>query len=100
MRLGLNLNDVNDAYLGFARQLGVTDIMAHRPAAEGDGYYDFMGLLRLRTQIESAGLRFAGIGNLRRDWRTVHGLADGQAAIQVSAQSDLSRGWCGANKVQ
>jgi mannonate dehydratase len=68
VRLGINLNRIDEANLQFAKQLGVTDVMAHRPDAEGHGYYDYMGLLSLRTRIESAGLRLAAIGNLRRDW--------------------------------
>jgi mannonate dehydratase len=76
MRLGINLGQIDEGGLSFAEQLGVTDIIANRPAAEGDGHYDYVGLLQIRTRIEAAGLRLAAIGNLRRDWleKAIYGL--------------------------
>lgn len=97
MRLGINLGEFNEADLQFAKQLGVTDVLAHRPAAEGDGYYDFIGLLRLRTRVESAGLRFAGIGNLRRDWmeKAVFGLPGQEEQIDNFCKTVSNAGKAG-----
>jgi mannonate dehydratase len=97
MRLGINFGDFQEGDLQFARQLGVTDVLAHRPAAEGDGYYDFIGLLRLRTRIEAAGLRFAGIGNLRRDWleKAIYGLPGADEQIANFCQTVRNAGKAG-----
>ena len=97
MLLGINLNRIDEPDLLFAKQLGVTDVLVHRPDAEGDGYYDFMGLLKLRTQVESAGLRFAGIGNLRRDWmeKAVFGLPGWEAQIDNFCRTVSNAGKAG-----
>lgn len=98
MRLGINLRgDFDEADLQFAKQLGVTDVLVHRPDAEGDTHYDFVGLLRIRTRIESAGLRFAGIGNLRRDWveKVVYGLPGWEEQIDNFCQTVSNAGKAG-----
>lgn len=70
MRLALGVSgaQVTEENLEFARQLGVTDLVVQRPEVGGDGYYDFEGLVRLRTRIEAAGLRLAAIQNIPPPW--------------------------------
>ena len=68
MRLALGMRELSEENLTFARQLGVTDLVVPTPNVGGDGYYDFMGLLRLRTYIESVGLRLAAIQNIPKNW--------------------------------
>ena len=101
MRLGINLNRLDEPDLQFAKQMGVTDVLVHRPDAEGDGYYDFMGLLKLRTQVESAGLRFAGIGNLRRDWmeNAVFGMPGWEAQIDNFCRTVSNAGKAGVSVI-
>ena len=67
MKLGLGLYQINDHNLTFAKQLGVTHIIAWTPLPAGDGYWEFDALLRLRKQIESYGMEMAGIENLPRE---------------------------------
>jgi mannonate dehydratase len=50
--------------LTFAKQLGVTDIITGANSAPGKKFWDYQPLLRLRTRIETAGLRLAAIENL------------------------------------
>jgi len=55
---------LNDDNLIFAKQIGVTHIIAHAPLPVGEGYWDFLDLLRLRKYIEKFGLRLGVIENL------------------------------------
>jgi mannonate dehydratase len=62
------MRDVTEENLQFARQIGVTDLVLPLPDLDGGGYYDFLGLVNLRTRIEAAGLRFAAIQNVPAPW--------------------------------
>ncbi len=67
MQLGLGaINQVDDEWLQFARQLGVDNIIVHAPTPHlpGDKFWDFRDLLRLRTRIEAAGLKLYAIENM------------------------------------
>jgi mannonate dehydratase len=67
MKLGLGLYDCSDDNLTFAKQFGVTDIIAWTPLGIGEGYWQFDDLLRLRMKVESHGMRLAAIENLPRE---------------------------------
>ncbi|GIV78195.1 mannonate dehydratase [Litorilinea aerophila] len=71
MRPALGLHEITEESLQFAKQIGVTDIVAIRPtglvAADGP-YYDYARLVQLRSQIEAAGLRLSAIQNIPTEW--------------------------------
>jgi mannonate dehydratase len=60
-------NELTDDIIAFTKQLGITDIqfnMYHgSPHLPGDGRWEYMDLLRLRTRCEDAGLRLNAIEN-------------------------------------
>jgi len=62
------IHEPTEEKLMFARQLGATDIIVHTPELGGDGYWEFLPLLQLRTHVESVGLRLAAIENLPRSY--------------------------------
>ncbi|MCC6445996.1 MAG: mannonate dehydratase [Armatimonadetes bacterium] len=62
--LGLYPGILNDDHLKFARQIGVTHIVAWMPLPAGNGVWEFQDLLRLRCYIESFGLKLAALENL------------------------------------
>ncbi|MHB1295579.1 MAG: mannonate dehydratase [Anaerolineae bacterium] len=65
MQLGLGaIHELNDEFLQYACQLGVPNIILHSPDLPGAGYYDFAALVRLRTRVESAGLKLFAIENV------------------------------------
>lgn len=76
MKIGLNLypdkTHIPNFYgavldsnnLQFARQIGVTHIVARIPLPVGEGYWEFLDLLRLRKFVESYGLKLEAIENL------------------------------------
>jgi mannonate dehydratase len=70
MRLAEGMFRITEENLQFARQIGVTDIVAISPAVEApDGaYYDYERLVQLKTRIEGAGLRLAAIQNIPPSW--------------------------------
>lgn len=70
MKLAMNLDNVTEENLQFARQIGVTDLVVSRPAflAVEGAYYDFERTLQLRTQVEAAGLRLAAIQGVPGEW--------------------------------
>jgi mannonate dehydratase len=69
MKLGLGaIHEVTEEKLKFAKQFGVDHIVVHTPDLSGDGYWEFMDLLRLRTLVESAGLKLAAIENIPRSY--------------------------------
>jgi len=66
MRLAYGaISEVTEEKLLFAKQLGATDMIVHSPPLPGEGYYEFLPLLRLRTRVEAAGLCLAAIENVR-----------------------------------
>lgn len=67
MKLGLGIRQATDELLRYAKQLGVSHIIVHTPQLPGDGYWEFTDLLRLRTRIESFGLKMEAIENLPRN---------------------------------
>ncbi len=66
MKLGLGLypNLLTDDNLRFARQLGVTHIVAWMPLPAGRGFWELEDLLRLRSRVESFGLKLAAVENI------------------------------------
>ncbi|HEY64369.1 MAG TPA: TIM barrel protein [Caldilineae bacterium] len=70
MKLGLGLyaGMITDENLRFARQMGVTHIVAHLPGEETlpstrEGYWSYEDLRRLREFVESHGLKLEAIEN-------------------------------------
>ena len=77
MRLAFGaIREVTEEKLRFAAQIGVSDIIVASPSLPGDGCYEYLPLLNLRTQVESAGLKLAAIENLPWQWyfRAMFGL--------------------------
>ena len=69
MKVALGIySTVSEEHLTFAKQLGVNHIVMHQPSLGGDGYLEFLDLLRLRKRIESAGLTLAAIENIPRTY--------------------------------
>ncbi len=66
MQLGLGaFNEIDEEILQFAKQLGVPNLIVHTPRhLPGDGYWHFRDLLRMRTRVESMGLKLFGIDGL------------------------------------
>jgi len=78
MKIGLNLYPdtknlplsslkegiLNAQNLSFAKQLGVNHIVAWMPLPPGEGYWEFLDLLRLKKFVESYGLKLEAIENL------------------------------------
>jgi len=62
--LGLYPKMLTDDDLSFARQIGVTHIVAWMPLPAGNGFWDFQDLLQLKHHIESFGLKLAALENL------------------------------------
>jgi len=62
------IHEVTEEKLKFAKQLGVNDIVVRTPKWQGNGYWEFMDLLRLREKVESAGLRLVAIENMPRSY--------------------------------
>jgi len=73
MRLAVgSIYELTDDKLEFARQMGVKDVILHVPIHpslyNGPGYYEFMPLIKIKTKIESYGLRLHAIENIPRKW--------------------------------
>jgi mannonate dehydratase len=70
MRVAEGMSQITEENLQFAKQIGVTDIVAANPqvkAADGD-YWSYEGLTQLRTRIEAAGLELAALQNFPLSW--------------------------------
>ena len=68
MKVGLGaIHKPDDEVLQYAAQLGVGHVIVHSPELPGDGVWDFQHLLRMRTYVESFGLKLEAIENLPRD---------------------------------
>jgi mannonate dehydratase len=71
MKIGLPLcslkqaiNTYNDKSLQFAKQMGITHIISLWNLPVGEGYWEFIDLLRHKKHIESFGLKLGAIENL------------------------------------
>lgn len=97
MKLGLGLYECSDENLTFAKQLGVTDVVAWTPLPAGEGYWEFDDLLRLRMKIESHGLRMAAIENLPREHYDLirHGLPGRDEQIEKVSETIRNMGRVG-----
>jgi mannonate dehydratase len=73
----MNLDNVTEDNLQFARQIGVTHLVVSRPAhlAVERPIYDYERLVQLRTQVEAAGLTLVAIQGLPGEW--IHALRYG-----------------------
>lgn len=69
MDVGLKIiNKPTEEQLQFAKQLGVEKLVIELPEIPGDGYWEFLDLLRLKERIESEGLDLIAIENMPREW--------------------------------
>lgn len=69
MKLALGaIREPTDEILIFAKQLGAEYVVFNTPNIPGDGYWDFMTLLQLRTKVESFGLKLGAIENVPLSW--------------------------------
>lgn len=55
---------LSDEALRLATQVGISDIVAGRPAGDSGPVWDFMALLRMRQRVEAAGLRLSVIESI------------------------------------
>ena len=69
MKLGMDhMGQVTDEKLRFLSQMGVEGIMANPEVRDRQkGFYEYADLLRLRTRVESFGLKLASFGG-NADW--------------------------------
>ena len=68
MKLGLDARGgVDDELLAFGAQLGATDVIGGGLPEDGS-YWEYLDLLRLRTRVESAGMKLTAIENLPQQW--------------------------------
>ncbi len=70
MKVGMGMREVTEENLQFAKQIGVTDLVAIASlelAGEGP-YLDYLKLVQLRSRVEAAGLRLAAIQNVPHAW--------------------------------
>ena len=52
MRIAIGqFNQLSDERLKFAKQIGASGVLLNTPALPGDKRWEFMNLLRLRTQV-------------------------------------------------
>ena len=65
MRLAMGqFSQLSDELLLFIKQLGLDDVVMNTAALPGEKQWEFMDLLRLRTECEDAGLRLAALENV------------------------------------
>ena len=81
------IRQVTEERLRFAKQIGVTGIIVGAPELPGDGYWEFNGLLNLRTMVESAGLKLEAIENL--PWRFYY-----KAMLGLPGRDEQIENWC------
>ena len=55
---------LSDEAMRLATQIGISDIVAGRPAGDSGPVWDFMALLRMRQRVEAAGLRLSVIESI------------------------------------
>jgi len=70
MKLGMDhIGEVTDEKLRFLKQMGVEGVMANPQVNDpGKSYYEYADLLRLRSRIESHGLKYAALGG-NEQWK-------------------------------
>jgi len=99
MKLAEGMSRITEENLQFARQIGVTDIVAISPPAEApDGpYYDYERLVQLKTRIEAAGLRLAAIQNIPPSWYhdLIYGLPGRDAQLDAYCRTISNVGRAG-----
>ncbi len=77
--LGTSLQNFNDEWLRFVRQLGVTHVFINGPRLGHDGVLEFDELLRLAKMAEAHGLKLGGIENLPQDhWDEILHFGEGR----------------------
>ena len=81
------IHEVTEEKLKFAKQIGVTGIIVHSPELFGDGYWEFNGLLHLRTRVEAAGLKLEAIENL--PWEFYY-----KVMLGLSGRDEQIENWC------
>ena len=68
MKLGLDARGgVTNELLDFGAQLGATDVIGGG-VPEESGYWEYLDLLRIRSQAEAVGMRLFAIENLPQNW--------------------------------
>jgi mannonate dehydratase len=55
---------LSEERLKFIKQLGVGDLLLNTPMLPGEERWEFMDILRLRTQVEDTGLRLVALENI------------------------------------
>ncbi len=99
MKLAEGMARITEENLLFAKQIGVTDIVAINPPAQAaDGpYYDYERLVQVKTQIENAGLRMAAIQNIPPAWynKAIYGLPGRDEQIDYFCRSIINVGKAG-----
>ena len=68
MKLGLDARGgVTNELLDFGVQLGATDVIGGGLPNES-GYWEYLDLLRIRSQVEAVGMHLFAIENLPQEW--------------------------------
>jgi mannonate dehydratase len=68
MQVAMGMTYVNEADLQFAKQIGVTHLVARPEYDLEDGHYRFERLLQLRTRVEAAGLKVVAVHDVPSEW--------------------------------
>ncbi len=77
--LGTSLQNFDDEWLRFVRQLGVTHVFINGPRLGNSGIFEFDELLRLAKMVEAHGLQLGGIENLPQDhWDEILHFGEGR----------------------
>jgi len=80
-------SEVTEEKLEFAKQIGVTGIIAHTLKLPGDSCWEFGDLLNLRTRVEAAGLKLEAIAGL--PWRFFY-----RVMLGLPGRDEQIENWC------
>ncbi|MFH1084493.1 MAG: mannonate dehydratase, partial [Chloroflexota bacterium] len=97
MQVADGMIHVNEEDLQFARQIGVTHLVARPRVAPERGYYEHESLVQLRTQVEAAGLQVAAIHDVLSEWNNKIrlGLPGREEQLDHYCRSVENIGWAG-----
>ena len=98
MRLGLGqFSELSEERLKFIKQLGVEDVLLNTAQLPGTERWEYEDILRLRTEVEDAGLRLAALENVPVTFydKAMLGLPGGEEQIENMATTIRNIGKAG-----
>ncbi len=95
MNIALMPVPLSDEVLRLARQIGVTQIVSGRPRGDSGPIWDFMALLRMRQQVEAAGLKLTVIESIGISDRIKLGLDGRDEDLEYFCESLRNMGAAG-----